>query len=218
MNDEITPATPSDIERQLTTVTAAITGLMAKPQENTVKAVGHIVQSGLQGKFLLGFHQSLQFLVDEGRVSPDYLNTIHGLATFREVVRALELDDVDEARFEAVRNIFINDALSDADRNEVLEIRLMKTAATLTGGQILILKVLFEDSDSRTILSLINDNWESELAESTGLKHRALIKEDVAGLKERHLLSDTGNPTNPPALTSLGRELCQYIQDPNSGA
>ena len=218
MNDAITPAAPPDSKLQLTNVTAAITGIVAKPQENIVKAVSHVVQSGIQGKFLLGFHESWQFLVDEGRVNADYLNTTRGLATFREVIRALEIDDVDEARFKAVRNIFINDALSNADRNEVLTIRLMKTAATLTGGQILILKAMAEDPSAGMITSLINDNWETEIAKSTGLKHRVLIQEDIIGLKEKHLITAHDSPSTPPRLTSLGHELCAYIQDPDLDA
>jgi len=203
---------PSSLERQLSSVTAVITGALAKPQENIVKAMGAVVQRGLQHNLMQGFREAWQHLEREGRVKPDYLNTFHGAAHLQEVLRALELNDTDQARFEAVQNIFLNGALSDKDKNEILITRLLKKAALLTAGEILMLKSVYESGIDRHLIS--KDTWQEAIAESTGLKHLDLINEDTATLQDKSLLTKPASALHAPKLTSLARELCEYMKNP----
>jgi hypothetical protein len=213
---EANDANPSEIERQLSSVTAVITGTLAKPQENIVKAMGTIVQRGLQRKLIQGFSEAWEHLEKEGRVRPDYLNTFHGAANFQEVLRALELDDTDKARFEAVQNIFLHGALLDDDKNVVLIVRLMKAAVQLSGGEILILRAMYEDKAFYNN-PISRQTWEEDIARSTGLKHIELVQGDIARLQDQHLIaiSETARGSGEsPGLTGLGIELCKYMESP----
>lgn len=205
----------------MTTVIDAVSGGLSNPQ-NLIKEIGSVIKRTLQGQFTKGFFETWDRLSKEGRVTPDYLNTPHGLATFREMMRALELDDTDQARFEAVQNIFLNDALSNDDRNEIIVIRLLKIASTLNGGEILIIKALAENK-SLNSPSPRNRDWEDEVAIATGLKHRAFIDQDVTSLQAKKLITERSKsllslPDKPtfdsPKISTLGIELYDYIKSP----
>ena len=221
---------PSDADRSISTVIDAVSGGLSNPQ-NLVKEVASVIKHGLQGQFMKGLFDTWERLAKKGRVNPEFLNTPHGMATFREILRALELDDTDTARFEAVRNIFLNDALSDDDRNELLVIRMLRIASSLSGSEILIIKTMAENEDLNGIylsdLTAIGDvsDWSQRLANSTGLKHRDLVDQDVLSLQEKKLLTQTTESQfisapgrmdrRSPSLSSLGRELYDYIRTPS---
>jgi hypothetical protein len=226
MNDKFL-SKPTEADRSISTVIDAVSGGLSNPQE-LVKEVGSVIKHALQGQFMAGLFETWQRLAEKGRVDPDFLNTPHGMATFREILRALELDDTDTARFEAVRNIFLNDALSDDDRNELLVVRMMKIASTLSGSEILIIKTLAEHKELNgayisDLTGYDESSWSQDLAFATGLRHRDLINQDVASLLEKKLLtqpkasmiiSPSGNNTHAPSLSSLGEELYDYIRTP----
>lgn len=219
---------PTDADRSIGTLVNAATGALSHPTL-AIKEIGAVIQHTLQGRFTEGLFASWNRLADAGRVTPDYLNTPHGLATFREVLRALELNDTDEARFEAVRNIFLNDALSDEDRNELLVIRILKITSTLNGSEILIVKTLAENESLNAVslsdLDGFSDKrWQQDLAEATGLRHGELIEQDIKSLMEKKIISPGrehslfsvtgGKSVKSPSLSGLGREIYDYIREP----
>lgn len=220
MNNDKSLKHKTDADRSISTLIDAISGGISNPK-HLVKEVGSMIKASLQGQFMEGFLDSWTRLAEKGRVTPDYINTPHGLANFREILKVLELDDTDQARFEAVQNIFLNDAISIDDNNEVLVIRLLKIASILNAGEILILKVMSEDATLSSDRNL-NDTWEDKLAMATGLKHRELIEQDVLSLKSKKLISgegkviatDEGVGAQAPRLSTLGQELCGYIKNP----
>ena len=218
----------SDADRSISTVIDAISGGLSNPQ-NLIKEVGSVIKYSLQGQFMTGLFETWQRLAAEGRVEPDFLNTPHGMATFREILHTLELDDTDTARFEAVKNIFLNDALSENERNELLVIRMLKIASSLNGSEILIIKTLAKNDSINgkyfsDLADIANSTWSQELADATGLKHRELINQDVSSLIKKNMLlpgkdsplfsTKGGNRKQSPLLSSLGRELYGYMRTP----
>lgn len=210
----------SDADRSVSTVIDAFSGGLANPQE-LIKSVGEVVQQTIQGEFMVGLFNAWNHLAKLGRVQPDYLTTPHGLANMREVLKAIELDDTDEARFEAVRNIFMNDAINDDPKNDVVVTRMLKIAANLSGGEILIMKVMHNDYKLNSSGNDI-DGWEKNLAKATGLLHQDLVREDIEKLQRKNLLTSDIEQTSGYApmfkrtatLTGLGHGLCKYMEDP----
>ena len=220
MSDKST-AHLSEADRSIASLVDAATGAIAHPTY-TVKELGELAKHAMQGQLKAGLVSACERLAKKGRVNPSFLNTPHGIATFQEVLRALDLDDTDFARFEAVKNIFLNDALSDDDKSEILTVRLIKLAASLTGSEILIIKTLAENPELNEARQYINTNWEADVAKATGHKHAALITDEIAHLTKLGLIEKTklvlelDNYNPSPALSSLGKDLYAYTKDPEA--
>ncbi|HET8671202.1 MAG TPA: hypothetical protein VFM05_11410, partial [Candidatus Saccharimonadales bacterium] len=135
----------SDVQSSLVVLTQAITGALAKPAENPVKALGLLVQHGLQRDLLGGLRESIDFLAKEGKVKPDYFNTSRGRATFQELLRALDEPNINEERFNAMRAIFLNAAREDEQTDEtVLILTLMKIVNELSTSEVVTLKAIWQ--------------------------------------------------------------------------
>lgn len=206
----------NDIQSSLVVLTQAITGALAKPAENPVKALGLLVQHGLQRDLLGGLREGIDFLAKEGRVKPDYFNTSRGRATFQELLRALDEPKVNEERFNAMRAIFLNAAREDETTDEtVLILTLMRIVNELSTSEIVTLKAIWQfwkkypDNTHVTHGNL----WPDFLREHTGLTYE-LTDEDVRTLIKKRLLVDSSH-NGSFRFTNTGGKLCDYLIDPS---
>lgn len=221
-NDE----NPSELERQLTNTVQGVTGLLKKPVENTVSALSMVIQNGLQHRLLNGFKDAWDFLVKEGQVNPDYLNTVHGMATFRELLKALESEEIDEKRFEAVQTIFLKAARKEpSDKEAILIIQLMKIANTLSTGEILLLhasyKLHLEAMQGKNIeYDSSAYSWLTLMASKSDLQFMTLVEIEEEKLMSKRLLSNRSMndksavaKDNNYRLTDAARRLCEYMYE-----
>jgi hypothetical protein len=206
----------SDTESSLIVLAQAITGALAKPTENPVKALGLLVQHGLQRDLLGGLKESIDFLAKEGRIKPDYFNTSRGRATFKELLRALDESSINEERFSAMRTIFLNAATEDGPLDDtVLVLAMMRIVNELGTSEIVTLKAIWKFWRKYLDNNHVTDGnlWPDFLREHTGLT-RELIDEDVKTLQKKRLLVDYSH-NGSFRLTNTGGKLCDYLIDPS---
>jgi hypothetical protein len=206
----ITPAQSS-----LINVTQGITGLLKHPKENSIGAMSHIIQKGLQGSLIEGFGESWNFLVSKGKINPDYFNTVEGMQNFKQILEYLESNDLNPERFKALQNIFLNAAcLSDSQKETVLVTRFMKLVNGLSVDGLLILGAMYrmvQDGEADRYGQI--EQWKHHVATTTGLKHNEWISEEISTLQNRYLVNQI-SAIEGWKLTKLGEELCQFTKDP----
>ncbi len=206
----------NDAQSSLIVLTQAITGALSKPAENPVKALGLLVQHGLQRDLLGGLREGIDFLASEGRIKPDYFNTSRGRATFQELLRALDEPKINEERFNAMRAIFLNAARDDETTDEtVLILTLMRIVNELSTSEIVTLRAIWQFWQKYIDNDHVSDGhlWPDFLREHTGLTYE-LTEEDLNTLIKKRLLVDSSH-NGSHRLTNTGGKLCDYLIDPS---
>lgn len=173
----------------------------------------------------LGYIQSLKDewanYRDRGRVSNDYPNTHQHHDCFGEILDSIDNDNLDEARFNALKAIFLVAATETvSDRNSALPQQYMKLCRKLSSGAILTLAAEFNDRSNTTSTNqrIATNEWRKRMATESGLEHVEFIVQYEEELTAARLLKpkgQTGNVTIAPEgrnrLTDLGYGLCQFL-------
>lgn len=214
----------SEIEKQLSILVAAGTGVIAKPHENPVKALSHIIQLGIQNKLLEGLKDSFNFLVKEGKIDEEYLTSSKGYRTCQEIIKSLEDEYIDETKFNALKSIFIKAAIDNEkdERSEALILQFMSITCMLNITQITILKAVYDISNEEDFsdpsIHLPAQKWLSMVANKSNLTHIAIVENEEEALMNMRLISQRLNSDRSGVafrpnfrLTTLGYDLCGYL-------
>jgi hypothetical protein len=192
----------------------AATAIAKKPLENGLQALSHTVQEAIAGRFIDGFIESWSSLVDEGKIKPEYLSSSSGVQGMRMIVDAANSQDVDEIKFTAVKNIFLNAAMmNEDDRNDVRVRKLMQLAVSMSPDQILVL--VSTDKYVKTAPNEDEIAWRDFVGKDTGLVHGVWVREAAEGLNGG-LLTYSKNRSRRAKLTPMGNEMIELMQHPST--
>lgn len=208
------------IKKTLTSLAEGITGIAASERKDLALSVGHIFQSFRKGQFLSQLGGEWDSYREKGRIKDDYIGTEQHRSCLQELLDFLDNDSPDEVRFEVMKKIFLVAATETAsDRNSLLPYQFLRLCRGMSSGEIIVLNATYMIAKSDQIPEITGaKKWLEVIAKKSGLSHTALVEIYEEDLIKKHLLSrrffadQSGVEAKPHfRLTSLGLELCEYI-------
>lgn len=203
-----------------------VTGFAASDKKDLVRDISHLVQRGIQGHLARGLVEEYNALKERGKIKEDYETTDQCRQQTSYVFDAIKGDGaIDEKRFRAMKNIFINSAEEKlSNRTETLPVELMSICGTLNGGEVVVLEAAYRLSkkENKVLEYAANDasSWIRLIAKESGFGIEGLVAKHETTLLEKGLLGPRTAGGNIVAstnyhLSDLGLKLCQFIQDYN---
>jgi hypothetical protein len=205
-----------------------VTGVAMSDKKDLVRDVSHIVQRGVQWHLATGFVEEYNALKLRGAIQEDYDKTDQCRQQSSYLFEAINSDGaIDEKRFNAMKNIFLNGAKENmSDRNDMLPIIMMRLCSTLSEGELLVLEAASRlnletmQSTNKTPRYEPNSStsWLELIAKESGLGLADLVEHYEQSLLEKGLLNKRkagGNivvDTNYH-LSGTGIKLCQFIKE-----
>ena len=215
------------IKDTLTCLVEGITGIAASDRKELAFSVGHIFQSFRKGQFLSKFLAEWKDYCDKGRIPKDYQETEQHHTCLQELLEFLDKDSPDEIRFETLKRIFLVAATETAsDRNSLLPYQFLRLCRGMSSGEIIVLNTTYKIAKSVPMPDVSGANqWLDAIAKESGLGHASLVETYEDELIKKHLItgrrySDRSGVVAKPnfRLTSLGLELCEYIDSYDSAS
>ncbi len=207
----------------LTNIFAVLTGIAESEKGELIGKIGHVLQYFRSGKVISGLKEEWENLKEKGKIAEDYAQTTQNLNCLHEMLDFLENEIPDEVRIEVLKKIWFTAATEQySDRNSYLPHEYMQIAKNLKPGEVLVLLSTYEISKSD---HWRNDRygatkWLNEVSSKSKLEFPELVERHEEGLVEKHLLTDrvysdrSGiRMTDNFRLTSLGVEICKYIEN-----
>ncbi len=213
--------TPDILKISFSGLLEALTGIAASEKKDLILSVGHIFQGCRKGQFLNQLINELNRYRDKGRIKDDYLNTEQHYTCLQEMYDFLDNDSPDKIRFDAMKKVFLVAASEKiSDRESLLPHQYMKICRTLSSGEVIVLSTSYELLKIKQRQHIEASVWLQDIADESGLIHPELVEMHEGELMKKNLLlprihSDkSGIRTGPHyRLTSLGNELCKYIEN-----
>jgi len=216
--------TTSEIVSQtIQNLVQGLTGIASSERKDVILSIGHVLQRLRAGHFLSAFLKEWEEFKEKGKIKDDYQYTEQHYNCFQELLDFLDKDLPDEVRFSVLKKIFLVAASEeDTNRDSCLPVQYMQICRNLKSGEVIILKTVFNianDNDSWAERHWSADDWLEKIAQDSGLKFKELVASYEDELIQKNLISlrehvdDSGVSIRPYfRLTSLGYELCKYIE------
>jgi hypothetical protein len=215
------------IKDTLTCLAEGMMGIAASDRKELAFSVGHIFQSLRKGQFLSRFLNEWNSYREKGRIPKDYEETEQHHSCLQELLDFLDKDSPDEIRFETLKKVFLVAATEkSSDRNSLLPYQFLRLCRGMSSGEIIVLNVTYRIAKSGQIPDISGaNNWLDIIAKESALNHASLVETYEEELIKKHLLSRrlhsdrSGVMVKPHfRLTSLGLELCEYIDSYDSSS
>ncbi len=215
------------IKQTLISLAEGITGIAASERKDLALSVGHIFQSFRKGQFLSQFGVEWDSYREKGRIKDDYIDTEQHRSCLQELLDFLDNDSPDEIRFEVIKKVFLVAATENvSDRNSLLPYQFLRLCRGMSSGEIIVLSATYSIAKSDQILDVSGANqWLDAIVNESGLGHASLVETYEDELIKKHLItgrkySDQSGIVAKPnfRLTSLGFELCKYIDSYDSAS
>ena len=223
---------PEKIQNPAVELIHAITGTAVSTRGDLIKDASHIVQSAIQGHLLDGLAETYKDLVSRGKIKTNYQQSNQFRQQASYIFGTTSPDGaIDEKRFMAMQNIFINSAKEDmSNRDDALPIELMRICSTLNMGDILVLEAAsrlnhraMEIKTARQTFDLeynpgVETSWFDLIAKESGMGITDMVKPYEKNLMNKGLFNDrTGGgqivaDTNYH-LSGMGLKLCEFIKE-----
>ena len=214
------------IRDTLSCLAEGLTGIAASDRKELAFSVGHIFQSLRKGQFLSRLLSEWNAYRVKGRIPKDYHETEQHHTCLQELLEFLDHDSPDEIRFDTVKKIFLVAATETvSNRNSLLPYQYLRLCRRMSSGEMIVLNATYRIAKSGQIPTVQGaaTQWLQAIAAESGLGHTALVEIYEQELMEKHLItarrySDRSGVTERPnfRLTSLGLDLCQYIDSYDS--
>ena len=220
------PATGSDlISLTIENMDKVLAGLGAEIKDKGIlQNIGLLAQQIRGYGLFKGLAAELQTLIEAGTIKSDYLETPQYLDCLQEILKFLDEDIPDEARFNALKAIFLVAASEQASsRDEVLPHQYMRLCKKLSSGAVLVMlteyRVITSNKPEGSFpRSLKAKAWQDNIAKEAGLKHAEMVALFDQDLVKINILSPLGPSdisfvkiTERGRLTDLGWGLCEFI-------
>ena len=200
------------------------TGALGRFSPDSWKPAILTSSSILQGSIDYGFLNTLnaewQQLVDEGTASNDYLESLKGAFTLRELLDFLEKDRPEHIQFSAMKNLFFVGAMEN-NSDDHLSHYYMKIARTLSSEEFLVMFAAYKGCCDPSIWSEHHHTasvWLKDVSISSNLMFTALVERAESSLIEKKLLSDRTHRDRSGLslgdhyrLTDLAFGFCEYV-------
>jgi|GEM_PF-2267811 len=195
-------------------IVQAISGAAIDPKFS-LKALSYTIQEALAGRLMSGFMWSWNELRMKGKINENYPESVSGIEALKRLIDMAKSDGVDEYRFEAVRNIFLNAAqMSDAERDNARILKIMDIAASLTYDQIMVLKSTAKYNSLQQPDRITPESeWSEFVCDDTRLLYRVWVR-DAASAMHGTLMRYEGSHGGGAKVTNMGEELIKLMSEP----
>ena len=203
----------------------ATIGLLS--QESKLSSIGRILRSKNNQPFIERFWQEVSDLYEAGKIKTGFINSSEGIECLCLLIDYFDKHTITEVKFEILKKIyFVACQKEKIEEFEVLPSEYMKIAVSLEVGEILVLnasqKLALSGQAAHKDIVHNPHRWSLKIAELSGLGTKELVDIYASKLAVKLLLSAItkggGLESNGEngRLTSLGIELCQFIEKPES--
>ena len=209
----------NSLEEGFNQIVAGIAGLIASGRGDYIISMGRILQRKRGRHFFTALKEEWNVFVDKGKIKEDYSESEQCEACLQELLDCLDNDSPDEIRFSVLKKLFLSVATEGlSNRDDVLPQQYIRIARTLDSGQVLLLLASLKAArNDRAVIGRDYGTWLERVKAYSGLRYTELIQSNEEGLVSKRLLmplSSIGgmNPGEHARLTSLGLELCRFIE------
>jgi len=219
---------PGDNDSALVGFIQAVTGLGVSDKRDMLRDVSHLVQRSIQGHLATGLAEEYKILRERSRIKEDYETTDQCRQQTSYIFNAINSDGaIDEQRFRAMKNIFLNSAQETmSNRNDRLPVVLMKICSTLDMGEIMVLETAYRlnqelmASEDKTpkYQPMASRSWLELIATQSGLGVEDMVAQYEQTLMAKGLLSkrSAGGEIVVDSnyhLSGTGLKLCEFIKN-----
>ena len=221
---------PGLISRTLKALEEGLTGVGAEiEQKGALQSIGQVLHR-MRGKTLVeDLHREWMRLRQSGKIEPDYEESAQYLDCLHEIFEFLDNDIPDEARFNAIKKIFLVAASEEISvRDDSLPQHYIRLCKALSPGAVMVMlteyvliaKNPLEGSFPR---STSVKGWQNGIAANSGLGHAEMVALFEDELIDSNILTPKGpvdtkqtTITQQGRLTGLGWGLCEFIAHADS--
>ena len=216
--------TKNILSTTLTKVVQGVTGVLTSDKNDLILSLSHIFQKIRGGQFLSVLLDEWNRYEAKGKIKEDYQFTEQHKVCLQELLEFLDKDSPDEVRFRVIKQIFLVAASEEvSDRNSLLPQQFMKIARSLSSGEVVMLKTIWQianNNESKGKIGKSQSDWIKTVADSSGLYYKELVRIHEKGLMDKKLLilMDTfirateEQRSRNYRLTELGYEFCNFIE------
>jgi hypothetical protein len=176
--------------------------------------------AALTGRALEQFAKEIKDFRDKGNIPDDWAEKPKGYQTWVELLRAIDEENPDEERLDALKAMFFAvNRINAADAERIFAYQLFQIAKKLNSNELLVLKAvykMFKDGRLLKIREGLSGWWRIVAGE---LKYGApdLVQLADKALVEYQLFTPQGLGSNPESsatgrLTELGMAFCENVQ------
>ena len=225
MTDDIVKPGQMETEDVLATtmesIAAGLVGVASSDRKELILAVGHIFQRIRAHGFIEALVREWKEFQERGQIKPDYTKSEQHKACLQELLGFLDKDSPDQVRFDAIKGIFLTAATERlSSRDSILPQQYMQTCRTLSSGEVVVLKTIYEavQQDDWDRKERRAEEWLRAVAKRSGLQHPILVRDHERRLIEKSLLIPRDFVDQNDVilsdrwrLTDYGWELCRFI-------
>ena len=221
INKPVQIETEDILATTMESIVAGLMGIASSERKERILAVGHILQRARAHGFLEALMREWKEFQAKGKVDPGYTKSEQHKACLQELLDFLDKDSPDQTRFDAIKGIFLSAAVEHlSSRDSFLPQQYMQTCRTLSSGEVIVLKAVYEvvQQDDWNREENLSAEWLRTVAACSGLQHVELVEVHERCLIEKNLLTPRLHPDQSGMqlndhwrLTNFGWALCRFI-------
>lgn len=209
------PNSEEELNKDAITIIRGITGFASDVKINSLKMASGLMQASVQGKFLDELKLEWDELVKRGKLNTGFIDSNAGRLSTLELLKLLESDELDEVRFQAVKNAYIHSAeLLEDEKLAIANLKMMRLAATLNSDEILVLRAAskYDDlpADEKPNSTSTYQFWDNFVQEETGLAYLHWLRAAAKSLLDLQVL-ERPSIIEAHRLSKFGRAFTEFI-------
>lgn len=200
-------------------ITGASATAVGKPSD-LVLSGGRLIQSLFKGDFYRQLFEEVQIYRKEGKIPDENLESVYGRSIFVELMKVIDEEGLDEAKFKALKTIFINSVAEGSDEHSrLLGYQYFQVCKKLSSIEVLVLKTAFsiyEEPGSNQRFGGITE-WEVAIAEQMRIPRELVtqtrLENSGAGQNPKTMIFDVNENKSRHGLTQLGVEIGKFLKE-----
>jgi len=196
-----------------------LTGLMGSGKAELLVAGGRIAHAAFKTRVFAQWGDEIKRLREKGKLADEYANTTYGFQTWVELFTLLDSEIPDPERLDALKAMFFSvNKAGISDRDQIAVYQLWQITKSLSSGELLLLKAVYEQRDTYQKIATNYSTWRTNMAAASGHMLESLVdlyEEKVVSLNllSPRLMPDRSRiDTTNGRLTDLGLRLCKNIE------
>lgn len=200
-----------------------LTGIIATAVDKPASLIlsgGRLTQALFKGKLYCQLYSEIHKYRGKGKITDKNLNSKYGKTIFIEIMRAIDEENLDEKKFEALKSIFIKSVCKGTDEHsQMLAYQYFQVCKRLSSLDILVLKTAFDiykEPKSREIHGGI-EQWEKEITKRLGFPRELItesrLKNSGISQDSHTMIFDPNQIGNTHGLTALGVKIGEFIKE-----
>ncbi|MBO6740724.1 MAG: hypothetical protein JJ916_12805 [Phycisphaerales bacterium] len=198
------------------------TAALSRTRSQHIGTVGRLAQSAILGEFWSQFQREWSQLREEGRIKDDYAESKSCREAFSRMASAVEQESLESDVMEFIKDIFLNAASLNSE--DGILTHYIEIAKELSAGEVQVLQYCYSRCEDPSYTppngGIGFSSWCQKVAESSGLRHEALVEKYADLLIAKKLLkkrehSDLSGFTEGKycGMTPLGFSLTELASD-----